>query len=132
MFSHYKILSSISFETNSELTCIESNAFSFASLKSISILPLLPDPEASLLYCYLIPLIFGCMAAGAAVEFVSQHPAKRIALVALSALPLFGFYLWSPLSYGTTHLDMSVIMWTNKWKWGDAYHQKLAKESTHR
>jgi dolichyl-phosphate-mannose--protein O-mannosyl transferase len=99
---------------------------------SCSFFPFFLIPRSVYLYHYLIPLIFGCMAAGAAVELMCPHPAKGIMVVALSALALFGFYLWSPLSYGTTHLDMSVIMWTNRWRWGDAYHQKLAKENTHR
>jgi dolichyl-phosphate-mannose--protein O-mannosyl transferase len=75
-------------------------------------------PRSVYLYHYLFPFIFGCMAAGAAVELVCQHPAKGIKVVALSALALVGFYLWSPLSDRTTHLDMSVIMWTNRWRWG--------------
>jgi dolichyl-phosphate-mannose--protein O-mannosyl transferase len=97
---------------------------------SSSFFPFFLIPRSVYLYHSLIPLIFGCMAAGAAVEIACPHAAKGIAVVALSALALFGFYLWSPLSYGTPHLDMSVVMWTDRWRWGDAHHQKLAQDSS--
>jgi hypothetical protein len=59
-----------------------------------SFFPFFLIPRSVYLYRCLIPLMFGCMAAGAAVERACPHPTSWIAVVALSPLVLSGFYLW--------------------------------------
>jgi dolichyl-phosphate-mannose--protein O-mannosyl transferase len=92
-----------------------------------SFFPFFVIPRSMYLYHYLIPLMFGCMAAGAAIEIWFSLVGKGIAVVVISMAAAFGFWLWSPLSYGTKHLEETVIIWTENWRHGDAFHRALAR-----
>lgn len=95
----------------------------------VSYFPFFLIPRSMYLYHYLIPLIFGCMCTGAAIEIWLPPKGRGILCVLLCALVIIGFIFWSPLSYGTPHLDTSFIIWTDRWQFGDKYHQKLAEDS---
>jgi dolichyl-phosphate-mannose--protein O-mannosyl transferase len=82
------------------------------------------------LYHYLIPLMFGCMAAGAAVEIWFNPIWKGIVVVMIAMGAVLGFWIWSPLSYGTQHLEDDVVFWTENWRFGDAFHRALAQENS--
>jgi dolichyl-phosphate-mannose--protein O-mannosyl transferase len=74
-------------------------------------------------YHYCIPLLIGCMAFGAAIDtHVPKKWRETVAVVAVG-LTIFGFYLWSPYTYGTTPHDKEAVMWSKLWTDGTAEHQ---------
>ncbi|OHS96411.1 Dolichyl-phosphate-mannose-protein mannosyltransferase [Tritrichomonas foetus] len=86
-------------------------------------------PRSMYLYHYQIPLIFGCMAAGAAIELWLNKFWRGVFCAVLCVFTLFGFYLWAPLSYGTPHLEENMIIWTKDWRYGDKFHRDLAAKN---
>jgi dolichyl-phosphate-mannose--protein O-mannosyl transferase len=93
----------------------------------VSFVPFFIIPRSMYLYHYLIPLAFGCMAAGAAIDIWLPRAMRGVVVVVLCAAALFGFWLWSPLSYGTEHLEEETIIWTQDWRFGDKVHRALAR-----
>ncbi|KAK8836895.1 hypothetical protein M9Y10_037421 [Tritrichomonas musculus] len=94
---------------------------------SVSFFPFYLIPRSLYLYHYLIPLIFGCMSTGAAIDLWLKPFWRGTFCAAFCILALFGFYLWSPLSYGTPHLEDNVVFWTKNWRYGDDYHRRLSR-----
>jgi dolichyl-phosphate-mannose--protein O-mannosyl transferase len=92
----------------------------------LSFFPFWLVPRSMYLYHYLIPLVFGCMSIGACLDLWLPKFWVGFAAVGLSLMGLFGFWLWSPLCYGTPHLEDQFVFWTSRWRYGDAYHQSLA------
>jgi dolichyl-phosphate-mannose--protein O-mannosyl transferase len=86
-------------------------------------------PRPMYLYHYLIPLVFACMAAGAAADLWMKPAVRGIVVVAVCGGALIGFCLWSPIAYGTPHLDDEVTFWTDRWMSGDEYHKRLAEKN---
>lgn len=96
---------------------------------AISYFPFFLIPRSMFLYHYLIPLMIGCISAGAAVDRIFPRVWVGIMLVVICLLCLFGFILWSPYSYGISHLDRKVTIWNDNWIYGDAYHRELRKKN---
>lgn len=96
---------------------------------SVSFFPFFLVPRSVYLYHYLIPLIFGCMSVGASMDLWLSPFWKGVACAVFCMFAIFGFYLWSPLSYGTPHLEEDVIFWTDNWRYGDKYHRDLARRN---
>jgi dolichyl-phosphate-mannose--protein O-mannosyl transferase len=92
-----------------------------------SYLPFFLIPRSMYLYHYHIPLLFGCMAVGAAADIWLAPIARGPLITTAGALVAFGFWLWSPLSYGTPHLEERVVIWNENWRWGYAFHRELAR-----
>ncbi|OHT04610.1 Dolichyl-phosphate-mannose-protein mannosyltransferase [Tritrichomonas foetus] len=95
----------------------------------VSFVPFFLIPRSMFLYHYLIPLIIGCMSAGAAVDNLFSRKWVGIMLVVVCVLSAFGFYLWSPYAYGTSHLDRDITIWHDNWVHGDQFHRELQKSS---
>ena len=102
-------------------------AVRFAVGWAVSYFPFYLIPRSMYLYHYLIPLMFGCMCTGASIDLWLRPFWRGVAVVLIGTVVLFGFYLWSPLSYGTPHLNEKFIIWNSAWRYGDKYHQELAK-----
>jgi dolichyl-phosphate-mannose--protein O-mannosyl transferase len=86
-------------------------------------------PRSVYLYHYLIPLMFGCLAAGAGMDLWLRPRNRGIVAVLVCFLALVGFWIWSPLAYGTPHLDRDLVIWTRRWTHGDEYHRRLAQKA---
>jgi dolichyl-phosphate-mannose--protein O-mannosyl transferase len=94
---------------------------------AVSYFPFWRVPRSMYLYHYLIPLMFGCMCTGAALDIWLPDVVKGALAVFLCFLALVGFWIWSPMSYGTPHLDEDIIIWTQNWRIGDEYHRNLPR-----
>ena len=80
-------------------------------------------PRVMYQYHYCIPLILGCMCFGASLDlFVSPRHGATVAMIVIS-LTLFGFWLWSPFTYGTEMHDRALSIWSSTWIDGTADHQ---------
>ena len=80
-------------------------------------------PRVMYQYHYCIPLILGCMCFGVCLDlFCSKRQKATVAVLAIS-LTLFGFWLWSPFTYGTQIHDRHLSIWSKTWIDGDAAHQ---------
>jgi dolichyl-phosphate-mannose--protein O-mannosyl transferase len=95
------------------------DALRFAVAWAACYFPFYLIPRTLYLYHYLIPLISGCMAMGAALDVWLAPRARGAAAVALCALAAFGFWLWMPLVYGKYMHDRDVMMWNKNWLQGD-------------
>ena len=93
---------------------------------AVSYFPFYLVPRSMYLYHYLIPLIFGCMSVGAAIEIWLTPKLRGVACSIFCILGAIGFYIWSPLSYGTPHLGNEIVIWTDVWRHGDKFHRNLA------
>ena len=116
------------------------NLFAFKKLKwdislryfigwCLSYFPFFLIPRSMYLYHYLIPLMIGCISIGISLDLFLNNYFKGIFLILICFLILFGFYLWSPYSYGTSHFDQKFIIWNDNWINGDKVHRKLLEES---
>lgn len=94
-----------------------------------SYLPFFLIPRSVYLYHYLIPLMFLCCLTGTFLDLAFPPKIKGIVGAAFCLLALFGFYLWSPFSYGTPHFDQEISVWTDNWIYGDKYHRELSKKN---
>ena len=79
-------------------------------------------------YHYCIPLIIGAMAFGAAIEMCVPKKYRGIVLVISCSLTIFGFWLWSPFTYGSLPHDRDITIWTKLWIDGNEEHRKRRKE----
>lgn len=93
----------------------------------VSYFPFYLVPRSMFLYHYLIPLIFACCSTGALVDRCPKRLLVGIFGVIISILCLFGFYLWSPYSYGIPHLESDITIWSSNWISGDEFHRQLRK-----
>jgi dolichyl-phosphate-mannose--protein O-mannosyl transferase len=80
-------------------------------------------PRVMYSYHYCIPLLIGCMAFGAAIDTYVPVKWRGVVAVAAIACTVFGFYLWSPYTYGTVGHDKDVVIWSKVWTEGTAEHQ---------
>lgn len=94
---------------------------------AVSYFPFYLIPRSMYLYHYLIPLMFGCMCVGAGMDLWLTPFWRGVVCVLICAIVLFGFYLWSPMSYGTARLNDDILIWNQAWRYGDKYHQELAR-----
>jgi dolichyl-phosphate-mannose--protein O-mannosyl transferase len=80
-------------------------------------------PRVLYLYHYIIPLMFGCMAFGAALEIYIPVRFRGVVFVAAVAAAGFGYWLWSPYVYGTQMHDRAIMDWSRNWIDGDLEHR---------
>jgi dolichyl-phosphate-mannose--protein O-mannosyl transferase len=81
-------------------------------------------PRTLYLYHYCIPLMIGCMAAGAALDVYFPPKWRGMASFMICALAVFGFWLWMPFVYGKYMHDRAVMMWNPNWEHGDAVYKR--------
>jgi dolichyl-phosphate-mannose--protein O-mannosyl transferase len=86
--------------------------------------PLYLIPRTLYLYHYLIPLMIGCMAAGAALDICLPDKWRGVAAFWVCFLTAFGFWLWTPFVYGKYMHDRDVMMWNKNWYEGDAAYKR--------
>jgi dolichyl-phosphate-mannose--protein O-mannosyl transferase len=84
-------------------------------------------PRSMYLYHYLIPLMIGCLAVGAAVDLWLPRFWAGFAAGILSIGAFVGFLLWAPFAYGSEQFARQYVIWTQNWMRGDAYHRNLSK-----
>jgi dolichyl-phosphate-mannose--protein O-mannosyl transferase len=80
-------------------------------------------PRSMYLYHYLIPLLFGCMAAGAAIDLWLPRFWAGFAAMIICLAAFTGFLLWAPFAFGTKHFADDYVIWTENWRRGDQYHR---------
>lgn len=101
------------------------NALMFFAGWCACYLPFFLIPRIMYTYHYCIPLIIGCMSCAASMDMFLQPRIKPIVAVVVIALTIFGFWLWSPYTYGTPLHDKEVTLWSNRWIDGDdAYRSR--------
>jgi dolichyl-phosphate-mannose--protein O-mannosyl transferase len=81
-------------------------------------------PRTLYLYHYLVPLMIGCMAAGASLDIYFPRRWKGTIAVFICALALFGFWLWMPFVYGKYMHDRKIMDWIPNWDHGDAAYKR--------
>jgi dolichyl-phosphate-mannose--protein O-mannosyl transferase len=96
---------------------------------AVSYFPFYLIPRTMYLYHYLIPLMIGCLAFGASVDIFIPPFLRGFIVVVAAFLAITGFVMWSPYSYGTTHWDTKVTIWTSNWVTGDRVHRELALQN---
>jgi dolichyl-phosphate-mannose--protein O-mannosyl transferase len=84
-------------------------------------------PRVMYQYHYCIPLMIGTMAFGACLDLFVPAKTRQIIAVAVIALTLFGFWLWSPYTYGTKMHEPAAFIWSKTWLDGNAAHQSRRK-----
>jgi dolichyl-phosphate-mannose--protein O-mannosyl transferase len=72
-------------------------------------------PRSMFLYHYLIPLMLGCMAAGASIELYLPKYWCGFASFVMIVVGVVGFLMWSPFCYGTTPYDPRFTIWNKDW-----------------
>ncbi|KAH0785840.1 Dolichyl-phosphate-mannose-protein mannosyltransferase [Histomonas meleagridis] len=95
----------------------------------VSYLPFFLVPRSMYLYHYLIPLMLGSCAFGAAIDIFIPQFLRGIVAAFVCFLVIFGFILWAPYTYGLPGWDKDVVIWNKNWNTGDAVHQELARKS---
>lgn len=95
---------------------------------AVSYFPFYLIPRVLYLYHYIIPLVFGCMCFGALIDMTVPRKYKGVILVIVTALVVFGYWLWSPYVYGTPMHDQSMMVWTRRWTEGDEEHRRRRAE----
>lgn len=80
-------------------------------------------PRVMYQYHYCIPLMIGLMSFGASLDIFVPKKWKGTLAVIVIILTAFGFYLWSPLMYGTKQHDRDITIWSKRWIDGNAEHQ---------
>jgi len=86
---------------------------------SLSYFPFYLIPRSMYLYHYLIPLMIGCINVGISLDLWLPSYWRGFVGLILMAASLYGFYLWSPMSYGSLHHDNSYTIWIKNWMYGD-------------
>lgn len=105
-------------------------AFSFAAGWAFCYFPFFLIPRVMYLYHYCIPLMFGCLCAGAALDLFLPPRARGAVAVLLAFAALVGLRLWGPWVYGTVEPDLGVILWNKNWLSGDArYRERMAEQN---
>ena len=93
-----------------------------------SYLPFFGVPRTMFLYHYLIPLMFGAMCLGAAIDLWLPKFWRGFFAVFCILLAAIGFYLWSPFVYGTNQhdndIDYAWRLFNKPWQDGKANRQK--------
>jgi dolichyl-phosphate-mannose--protein O-mannosyl transferase len=97
----------------------------------VSYLPFFLVPRTLFLYHYLIPLIFGALACGAALDlWIRNVTFRRVAVLSSIALLVFGFVCYAPFAYGTVPTQFQKRFWRDVWRQGrpgrEAFGQKMA------
>jgi dolichyl-phosphate-mannose--protein O-mannosyl transferase len=99
------------------------NALKIVVGYAVSYFPFYLIPRVMYLYHYLIPLMFGGMAFGAAIDLYIAKKAKGVICILGIFCVVFGWWLWSPYVYGTEPHDQAMMEWSKKWVDGDLDHQ---------
>lgn len=98
---------------------------------SLSYFPFFLIPRSMYLYHYIIPLMIACMNLGALIDvFFSDIEHGRfwkgfVATIVIFVL-IVSFYMYSPYSYGTKHIDNRYLEWRKEWRAGDAYFRSAS------
>ncbi|KAK8897808.1 hypothetical protein M9Y10_000036 [Tritrichomonas musculus] len=98
-------------------------AFRFVFGWTVCYFPFYLIPRVMYQYHYCIPLIIGLMAFGSSLDLYIPKKWRETFAVFVIILTAFGFYLWSPLMYGTKQHDREISIWTKRWIDGNADHQ---------
>jgi dolichyl-phosphate-mannose--protein O-mannosyl transferase len=99
------------------------NALVFCLGWSVCYFPFYFVPRVMYQYHYCIPLMIGTMAFGASMDLVVPKKWKHALAVVVICLAVFGFWLWSPFTYGTKQHDAGAAIWSRSWVDGTADHR---------
>jgi dolichyl-phosphate-mannose--protein O-mannosyl transferase len=78
-------------------------------------------------YHYYIPLVIGTMTFGACLDLFAPAKIRQIVAVAVIVSTTFGFWLWSPYTYGTKMHELASSIWSRTWIDGNTTHQSRRK-----
>ena len=87
--------------------------------------PFLLIKRAIFLYHYILPLMIGCLVAGATLDLYFSRFYKGFFAFVIIMLCEVGFFLWSPYSYGTSPYAPKYAIWSTNWLYGDEKHKTL-------
>jgi dolichyl-phosphate-mannose--protein O-mannosyl transferase len=121
-FSYYLALAGVIGSTLA-VARLHARALRLAVGYAVCYFPFYFIPRVLYLYHYIIPLMFGCLAFGAAVDVWLPVRARGAVVVLAVAACCFGFWLWSPYVYGTPMHDRAVMVWSRNWIDGDLEHR---------
>ena len=91
---------------------------------SVSYFPFYLVPRTMYLYHYIIPLIFGCINAGMILDFIRKPFWKGFISTFIVFFILLSFYIYSPFSYGTVHIENELII-PRRWYEGDDVYKQI-------
>jgi dolichyl-phosphate-mannose--protein O-mannosyl transferase len=99
---------------------------------AVSYFPFFLIPRSMYLYHYIIPLMIACMNLGALIDTYFTDDVRYgkfwkgfIATIIIFLL-VVSFYMYSPYSYGTKHIDSRYLDWRKEWRAGDAYFRSVS------
>ena len=87
--------------------------------------PFLLIRRAIFLYHYILPLLIGCLVAGASLDLYCSPFYKGFLAFVICGLCQYGFILWCPYSYGTSPYAPNYAIWSTNWLYGDEKHKTL-------
>jgi dolichyl-phosphate-mannose--protein O-mannosyl transferase len=94
-------------------------AVRFAVGWAVSYLPFFLVPRTLFLYHYLIPLIFGALSYGAALDlWIGNKTVKKILVFYSMSAVIFGFVCYAPHAYGTEPNKLQRLWWRDTWTHG--------------
>lgn len=82
----------------------------------LSYLPFLLIPREMFIYHYAIPLLFGCYNIAVLIDREMTPKIRGFMYCSVTAMAIFGFFLWAPWAYGLTTPDFDFLVWNNAWR----------------